>query len=367
MLKHARMSTFVIVLGLALLVAGAAFAGGFDRVAAGFDNWQTLGGGATRYSFAQQPIPADFFCVGSEPFRGNVDFEGVPLSTVPADILGTTDTVVERLDTAAFNKQGVARTRLQARAVNLLGTKLVLNSCGAWKVTATLAGKQPVTSLKFRRENAYGGSFDADLRLRVQVTFAEVKSGATRTLVRQIAMPTVNSTPFALKATATTACPEPVDTAQPANASQVSNIVLLDGHVSDRVDASFATKLASRPETLNLKAASSSDTAYAVTGCKCNSDGKCMPIYSWHQPDCVGNYDCELHFTTPPCRVWHFSICDDAAYSASQSDQLNILRERGIIHEDPAALLQKQVRSADQVRQDQAARLAAQIREAQKQ
>lgn len=377
MLKRARVSICLLAVSLALLVAGAAFAGGFERVAAGFDNWQTLGGGATRYSFAEQPIPSDFFCVGSAPFRGAVEFEGVPLRTEPADILGTTDTVVERMDDAIFNKQGVAVTRLRARAINLLGTKLVRNSCGAWKVTATLAGQQPVTRLTFQRENEYGGTFHADLRLRVQVTFTEVKTGETRTLVRQIAMPTVDSTPFAAKLTATATCADvatPIGTTQPANpigGVEVSSIVLLDGHVADRVDSSFATKLTPQREVLTLKADRSStppvdsSTSYAVTGCKCNSSGQCMPVYSWHQPDCVGHYDCELHFTTPPCQVWQFSNCP-VAVQETQADQLRILRERGFIHEDPLALLQKQIRSPEQVRQDQANRLAAQIREVEK-
>src|SRR5215813_1469566 len=105
MLQQRRLVICLMALSVALLVAGSAFAGGFSRIAPGIDNWQTLGGGATRYNFGEQPIPADFFCVGSEPFRGSVEFEGVPLRTEPADALGTTDTVVERLDTAVFNKR----------------------------------------------------------------------------------------------------------------------------------------------------------------------------------------------------------------------------------------------------------------------
>lgn len=369
MLQSRRLVICLTVLSLALLVAGSASAGGFSRIAPGLDNWQTLGGGATRYSFAEQPIPAGFFCAGSEPFRGAVEFEGVPLRTEPADALGTTDTVVERLDTAVFNKRGVAVTRLQARALNLVGTKLVRNSCGAYKVSATLAGQQPVTRLTFQRENEFGGTFNADLRLRVQVTFTEVKSGETRTLVRQIAMPTVNGSPYALKVTATPACISTVPAQPTQPVSQISDITLFDGFVADSVDSSFQTKLAPRSQVLKVDRAPAQpvDIAYAVSGCKCNGAGQCMPVYSWHQPDCVGHYDCELHFTTPPCRIWNFSICAATPVAESQADQLEILRDRGFIHEDPAVLIQKQGRTADQIREDQARRLAAQIREIEKQ
>jgi len=365
--KRAWVLRCCVFLSLLLLVAGAALAGGKpsgQRVAAGFDNWQTLGSGATGYSFANQPLPADFFCVGSEPFRGTVEFEGVPLRTEPDGILGTTDTVVERMDEAVFNKEGVAVTRLRARALNLTATKLVTNRCGAWKVSATLAGTQPVTRLTFHRENQYGGTFDADLRLRVQVTFTNVKSGVTRNLVRTIAMPTVNSTPFALKAATSTTvvatCAEPVATATAVNV--VNEVTLLDGFTVDRSDGA-ATK-AARPNTLDLKAVAQAD--YAVTGCKCNSSGQCMPTYSWHQPDCVGHYDCELHFTTPPCRVWNFSICPQPVQDAAAAE-LQVLRDRGIVHDDPAVILQKQLRTPEEIRADQARELAAQIRAAQKQ
>lgn len=381
--KRALVLRCSVFLSLLLLVAGAALAGGAarpgDRVAAGFDYWQTLGGGATRYSFAQQPIPADFFCVGSQPFRGTVEFEGVPLRTAPDGILGTTDTIVERLDEAAFNKQGVAVTRVQVRALNLIGTKLVSNRCGAFKVTASLAGQQPVTRLTFHRQNQYGGVFDADLRLRVQVTFTEVKSGMTRTLVRDIAMPTVDSTPFALKTTtatpiATCADVAPAQPAQPVSSiNDVTQVTLLDGHVTVGEGAGQATKTTPRPEVLVWKtSASASSGDYqsysASTGCLCDGRGHCMQMQSWHQPDCRGGlaYDCELHFTHTACELGFTSQCPVRTQD-SFADQLTLLRDRGFIHEDPVALAAKQVRSADQIRQDQAQRLAAQVREIEKQ
>jgi hypothetical protein len=369
--RIARIVPCLLVAGLLSSLAALA-AGEPRRIAAGFDPWQTLGSGATRYDFAAQPIPAGFFCAGSEPFRGAVDFEGVPLRTEPAGLLGTTDTVVERLDAAVFDERGVATTRLRARALHLLGTKLVENRCGAWKVTASLAGTQPVTRLTFYREDAYGGRFSADLKLRVQVTFTEVRTGEARTLVRRIDMPTVDRAPFAFKESPVAPCLAASAVTGPG--PLVEDVVLLDGHVDDRSAPGVPTKLTPRREVLSFKSndgGSHTGTPppapeWVATGCRCNSAGQCRTTYTWHQPDCInGGYNCELHFTLPPCQVYNFSICGGPVNPADV-DQLRVLHDLGLLREDPAAVARKQARSADQIRADQARRLAAQVRAVEK-
>jgi hypothetical protein len=355
----------LVALSLLLLVVGAAFAGsapGGNRIAAGYDYWQTLGSGATRYNFGQQPLPADFFCVGSERFGGQLNFEGVPLRTAPANVLGTTDTIIERLDDAVYNKAGVATTRIRARALDLVATKLVQNSCGAWKVSATLAGEQPVTRMTFHRQNQYGGVFDANLKLRVGVTFTNVDTGVNRTVVRNIDMPTVTATPYGTGTVAINRCLTPIEvepgTPVGTGGVLIGDFTLVTGYADDSTATDHTTKLTPRRNLLPAK------TQSVATGCMCNSQGQCMPLYSYHQPDCVGHYDCELHFTQTPCQLGlPAPECPIAVDRDANAQQLNILHERGFITEDPAVVARKQVRSADQIRADQASRLSAQIRE----
>lgn len=210
------------------------------------------------------------------------------------------------------------------------------------------------------------------MKLRVQVTFTEVKTGATRTLVRRIDMPTVDRAPFAFKDSPVAAC---VASAEPGPGPLVEDIVLLDGHVDDRSglgDPSAPTKLTPRREILRLKSNDGGSSTgvpplapeWIATGCRCNASGQCRTTYTWHQPDCVnGGYNCELHFTLPPCQVYNFSICGGPVSPADEG-QLRVLRDLGILHEDPATVARKQARSADQIRADQARRLAAQVRAA---
>ena len=67
-----------------------------DAIAPGFDLYVT-DPDTTFVDFGPSPIPADFFCPGSNPFVGIVPLQGVPLTPfIPG--LGDTDTIVERLD-----------------------------------------------------------------------------------------------------------------------------------------------------------------------------------------------------------------------------------------------------------------------------
>src|SRR5262245_32321346 len=96
---------------IVLTVGSPAFAGD-DVIRKGVDVWMTVAGFA-QTSFDAEPIPAGFFCKDSKPFTGTIVFKGAPLATEPANSLGPVDTVVSRLDDAAFNEKGVAYTRVQ--------------------------------------------------------------------------------------------------------------------------------------------------------------------------------------------------------------------------------------------------------------
>jgi hypothetical protein len=315
-----------------------------DRVPAGVDYWQTLSFGATAYSFEKEPLPAGFLCAGSAPFKGVVEFEGVPLRTEPAGILGTTDTVIERLDDAVFDRRGIAKSRLRARALSIQSTTPVKTPCGDFKVSAGLAENQPVTSITFRRDNKFGGIFNADLRLRIRIDFANLQSGKISSVEREVYLPTVGDAPFACGKAAQVAC------AQQFEPNTLAGI---------RLASDGGPLMSERPEGIFGKTATAEPSpapAPCVTGCKCNRQGQCMPTYCWHDPCATAPYDCELHFTHTPCQLGYEQFCDDDEVQANYLEQLRVLQERGLIHEAPETVLQKQMRTAAEVERDQAAK-----------
>lgn len=168
-----------LVLGAAValaLGAGAAFAA--EPIHQGVDIWMTVAGSA-HTSFAQEPIPAGFFCDGSAPFTGTVTFKGAPIATEPPGALGAIDTVVRRLDDAAFDDKGVAETRIELMALSLVSTAPIETSCGRYNVAVTLAGKQPRTTMRIFRTAALGGTYTAPLSLNVRATFMPVSGDPT--------------------------------------------------------------------------------------------------------------------------------------------------------------------------------------------
>ena len=137
----------------------------------GVDLWQTPADGTSFMSFAEDPIPTGFFCSTSESFTGTIRFRGVPLATVPENALGDSDTVVQRLDDATFNDRGVARTRVQVKALSLASIAPIETGCGLFNVSVSLYGEQPTTEMKIVREEATGGHFVAPLELNVRLVF----------------------------------------------------------------------------------------------------------------------------------------------------------------------------------------------------
>lgn len=178
------MKVFCTVLALSLVLAPAAFAD--DVILSGADVWHTVTGYSHTH-FGPDPIPADFFCKGSPPFAGKVVLRGVPLVTEPPGVLGTADTIVHRLDNAHFDGDGVARTRLKVLAMTLESIEPVDVGCGLYDVKVTLAGDQPMTEMKIRREADDGGTYAAPLSLETRVAFTPVDGdGETVELFRRV-------------------------------------------------------------------------------------------------------------------------------------------------------------------------------------
>jgi hypothetical protein len=168
MRKHLVLTVLITALCFAIALPAVAA----DRVIrSGIDLWTTKADGRTHYDFAGDSIPAGFFCANSAPFAGIVYFKGSPIATGVPGVLGNTDTIVERLDDAAFAKNGVATTRIQLRALSLVSMYPIKTSCGLFNVKATLDGDQPITKMRIVRETPDGGSYIAPLALNLKIEF----------------------------------------------------------------------------------------------------------------------------------------------------------------------------------------------------
>lgn len=179
-----------LVVGALLLVLAVAPAMALDRVLdSGLDIWITRGS-ATFIAFDSDPLPADFFCSGSRPFASKIGFKGVPVATLPEGALGQSDTILQRLDDAVFDENGVAVTRLQIRALQFVGKELLKNECGSFQVRVGLNGEQPITEMRIIRESANGGRFSAEVAVNAKVVFTPVNhKGEVLEVAREVRFP----------------------------------------------------------------------------------------------------------------------------------------------------------------------------------
>jgi hypothetical protein len=168
-----------VLLALAvLLLAGVSYSATDPDpvIRRGIDTFTTTSDGTTFYDFAKTPIPAGFFCKRSAPFTGRVEFRGLPLETGKRGELRNADTVIERLDDAAFDENGVAVTRIQFKALSMASIAPIKTACGAYHVYVTLSGPQRVTTMKIYRTEADGGHFVAPLAVNARLTFIPAKA-----------------------------------------------------------------------------------------------------------------------------------------------------------------------------------------------
>jgi hypothetical protein len=172
-----KRGTLFVALAVVLLVSSSPLAAD-SIIQRGVDVFTTTDNGKTFYDFANNPIPAGFFCNKSAPFTGRIAFKGLPLET--NGYLRGADTVIERLDDAVFNAEGTAVTRLQFKALSLVSIAPVRTACGAYHAYVSLAGKQRVTKMSIHRTQAGGGTFVAPLAVNVRVTFVPVKPAKGR-------------------------------------------------------------------------------------------------------------------------------------------------------------------------------------------
>jgi hypothetical protein len=166
----------VLLLGMCHLVIAD------DAIKPGIDVFTTVGKGFTYYDFSKNPVPASFFCDSSSPFTGRIALKGLPIETGVPGQLQNSDTIVERLDEAVFDANGVAETRIRFRALSMVSIAPIKTSCGAYHVYITLDGKQPVTKMRINRSQPDGGTFRAPLAAKVRLTFVPVRGTNPRKL-----------------------------------------------------------------------------------------------------------------------------------------------------------------------------------------
>lgn len=162
-----------LLLGLSPLAADS-------TIQRGIDTFTTTANGTTYFDFAENPLPAGFFCASSKAFTDRVTLKGLPLATgAPGQIWGA-DTVIERLDDAEFDANGTAVTRIRFRALSMVSIAPIKTACGSFHVYVSLAGDQRATKMTINRTEEGGGNFVAPLAVTARITFIPVKPARTK-------------------------------------------------------------------------------------------------------------------------------------------------------------------------------------------
>jgi hypothetical protein len=167
-----------LLVALAVLFLAALPAAAAEPIQRGVDAWTTVPD-LTFADLADNPLPAGFFCKDFPGFSGQLYMKGVPIMTENG-LLSRTDTIVERLDNAAFNKRGVAFTRVRLLALQLTGVETFKTACGEYRVDATLDGEQPISRMRILRENNKGGRFMVNLAVNAKLIFTRVDDESER-------------------------------------------------------------------------------------------------------------------------------------------------------------------------------------------
>lgn len=156
----------------------------------GIDLWSTPGTGISATDFSDDPIPADFFDPGSDPFTGVITLDGGTLSNLGGPSLGPSDTVVNRMATAELPLVGSSDTvPIEIVALNLVSINPITVTYNGgfnpepWNVTVCLsATAQTQGTMTIRRDCVDSGTFDSTLPVRPKFVFTRTSPAATRVL-----------------------------------------------------------------------------------------------------------------------------------------------------------------------------------------
>jgi hypothetical protein len=154
-----------------------------QEVSSGIDVWVTGNSGNTAVDFTDNPIPAGFFCTGSAQFAQRVPLKGVPIVTIPAGVLGQTDTIVRRLSNVYVAPGGQGTTDIRAVVVSFESISPIQVTCGgtpkSYKVRVSVNQTPPEgldveTPMTIHRASSgSGGTFDSTLVVPGKLTFID--------------------------------------------------------------------------------------------------------------------------------------------------------------------------------------------------
>lgn len=140
------------------------------------DDYFETPAGMTRFSFAETPIPADFFDSGSLPFDGVVPLCGSPAN--PSD-QGSTDTEMRRLDSLNFGGGDSGTIPIEIVQLNLVSCEPITVVIGGeptqWDVRVNLSDTAPPPgTMTIRKTHPNGGTFDSQFFVQPRFTFTQV-------------------------------------------------------------------------------------------------------------------------------------------------------------------------------------------------
>lgn len=166
-MKKTAWRTTALLLLLAGILSVPASA---QTIVPGKDYWVTPNNGQTDFTFPNGDVESLCGAPASTTWNHKVVLKGVPASG------SDYDTVVSRLDTAVFDSNLQASTRIQVSLLSFASAASQSTPCGTLNWTVGLSGPQAVTTMKLRRTSATGGLFSADIA--VSVEFRAFRSGA---------------------------------------------------------------------------------------------------------------------------------------------------------------------------------------------
>jgi hypothetical protein len=144
------------------------------------------------WDFGPNPLPADYFGPGSDPFDGGIpaDASVLPSSPFCPGPLGNTDMILQRKNIASL--PGVPSSDvidIEIVELSLVSTSPITVTYNGglnpeqWDVEITLSSSLASTgTMTIRQEHTNGGTFDAEVLLEPHFTFTRVSDSTVRTL-----------------------------------------------------------------------------------------------------------------------------------------------------------------------------------------
>jgi len=151
-----------------------------EAIPCGMDLYTTRCGGGTQFDFCNDPIPADFFAPGSEPFTGIIILGGERLSSFPmTGLFGDADTIIRRHSSAFFLDGPPETVPIELVALNLVSCQPITvtgTPDTLWDLRVTLSPTTipPPGSMTTTKTHANGGTFDSTIYVQPLFIFTKV-------------------------------------------------------------------------------------------------------------------------------------------------------------------------------------------------